>query len=321
MNAIRIRAIAALPLLALTAASGAWAKDKEDPELDALRARLEQLEADPTLGALAGVERLRVRQALESLAASRSRQREEALWLAQRRVEIAELAAWAERDRAQSAELDRERDRILLDAARRDADLAQREAERLRALNLARAEEAQRAQAEREVSVAAAAAAQAEADQARKLADARQREASLARREASLATAAAESLRLELDNLVARSDQRGQYMVLSGEVFAPGQAELRPQARDNLARLIDFVQRSPRAKVRIEGHTDATGGAELNQKLSLRRAQSVRQALIEEGVAPARLEAVGLGQTRPVAGNDSAEGRARNRRVEVVLQE
>lgn len=311
-----------LPLalaLAFAPPTLAQGRQADDPDLERLRTELRRLDNDPSMAELAGVERLKARQALEALAGAGRRDRDHALYLAERRMATARAAAEAEHSRRQAEQLDREYDRIVLEAARRDAEQARQEAERLRMLSLTRAEEAARERSARELSVAEAEAAAARADQAQRLAAARGREADLARREAELASAAAESLRLQLDGLTSRRDARGEVMTLSGDVFAPGQASLRSEARANLGRVVEFVQRSPSARIRIEGHTDSTGSANLNQALSQRRADSVRQALIEEGVDASRLEAVGFGQDRPVADNRSEEGRSRNRRVDVVV--
>lgn len=315
MNVLKAMLIGFL-LMQPVIATGA---DKPDPDHDRLVAELTELDGDPRLSGLAAVERLRARQAMDRIPGSKSDAREHAILIAERRLLLARVAAEVEFARSQSEALDRERDRILLDAARRDAETARREAERLRLLNLTRSEEIERERIAREESAAEAEAAQAEAEQARRLAQAREREAQLARREADLATATAAALRMQLDGLVARREARGEVMTLSGDVFASGQSALRPEARENLSRLIDFVQRRPGARVLIEGHTDSTGRAAANQALSLSRAQSVRQALIEEGVDPRRLEASGLGQSQPIADNGSAEGRTRNRRVDVIL--
>ena len=307
-------------MLAIALASSAVsAADKPDPELDALRARLAQLDEDARLGGLAGVERLKARQAVERVAGTKSDDRAHAVLIAERRIAVAQAAAELALARSHSESLDRERDKILLEAARRDAEMARREAESLRMLSLTRAEEIQRERSARELSAAEAEAAQAQAEQARRLAEARAREASLARREAELASATAATLRMQLDGLVARREARGEAMALSGDVFATGQSSLRPEARENLNRLIEFVQRKPESKVLIEGHTDSSGSASQNQALSEKRARSVRQALIEEGVDPRRLTAVGMGQGQPIGDNATAEGRARNRRVEVIV--
>lgn len=310
-----------LSLLVLAAGAVGAAEPAPDPDVVRVQAQLDALDADLRVAGMAGVERLQARQALARLAATKpkARDRGHVLWLAEQRAEIAEVAVRAATLEAESMQLDRERDRILLEASRRDADLARQEAEGLRLQNLARTEEAQRAQSQSEQSAAQATAALAEADQARQLAQARQREASLARQEADLASAAAESLRLQLDSLTSRRDARGEVMTLSGDVFAPGQAKLRPEARANLARVVAFVQGAPTAAIRIEGHTDSRGSANLNQALSQRRADAVRDALVEDGVSGERLSAVGMGEDQPVADNASEEGRARNRRVDVIL--
>lgn len=310
-----------LSLLVMAVGAVSAAEPAPDPDVVRVQAQLDALDADVRFTGMAGVERLQARQALARLAVTKpkARDRGHVLWLAERRAEIAEVAVRAAVLDAESMQLDRERDRILLEASRRDADLARQEAEGLRLQNLARTEEAQRAQSQSEQSAAQATAALAEADQARQLAQARQREASLARQEADLASAAAESLRLQLDSLTSRRDARGEVMTLSGDVFAPGQAKLRPEARANLARVVAFVQGAPVAAVRIEGHTDSRGSANLNQALSQRRADAVRDALVEDGVNGERLSAVGMGEDQPVADNASDEGRARNRRVDVIL--
>ena len=163
--------------------------------------------------------------------------------------------------------------------------------------------------------------AQGRAEAARRLAEAQATEAQLARREADLAAAAADSLRLQLDSMTSRREARGEVMTLSGDAFASGQASLRPEARANLQRVIDFVQSAGAAKVTIEGHTDNRGSANLNQALSQQRAEAVRDALVAAGVDADRLEAVGFGKDRPVASNDSEDGRARNRRVDIVVLE
>lgn len=292
---------------------------KVDPEVERLRAQLRTLGDDSALGTLAPAERLRAQQAIETLVIAKRRDRADALLAAERRLDIARAAAEAESYQQQIQALERERDRILLEASRRDAEAARLEAEKLRLQSLARMEEAERAQEAAASALALSELSTAEAEQAKRLAQAQSQEAALARKEADLAFAAAESLRLQLQTMTATSEARGQVMTLSGEAFASGQSQLKPEARDNLQRVVEFVNRFPDKAVLIEGHTDSQGSANLNQVLSQKRAEAVRDALLQDGVAASRLTAVGLGKDRPVADNASAEGRARNRRVEIVV--
>ena len=292
---------------------------KVDPEVERLRSQLRSLEHDSLLSDLAPAERLRAHQAIDALGVAKKRDRADALMIAERRIDIARAAAEMESYQQQSQVLERERDRILLEASRRDAEASRLEAEKLRLQSLARLEEAQRAQEQAASAMALSELSSAEAEQARRLAQAQQEEAALARKEADLAFAAADSLRLQLQSMTATSDSRGQMMTLSGDAFASGQSSLKLEARQNLQRVVEFVSRFPDKSVLIEGHSDSQGSANLNQVLSQRRAEAVRDALIQDGVPAARLTAVGQGKDRPVADNGSAEGRARNRRVEIIV--
>jgi outer membrane protein OmpA-like peptidoglycan-associated protein len=108
-------------------------------------------------------------------------------------------------------------------------------------------------------------------------------------------------------------------MTLEDLAFEPGTATLVPDAAVGIARLAAFVNAEPARPIRIAGHTDATGSPDANQALSLRRAEAVRDALVAAGVAAPRIAVAGEGAAEPVASNDDAQGRARNRRVVVQL--
>jgi len=103
--------------------------------------------------------------------------------------------------------------------------------------------------------------------------------------------------------------------------FATGSAALEPRLRPVLDAFASGLGQQPGMRVRVVGHTDSTGTDAINDPLSLRRAQSVRDYLADRGVAAERVEAVGRGSREPVASNDSAEGRAQNRRVEIFLRD
>ena len=110
-------------------------------------------------------------------------------------------------------------------------------------------------------------------------------------------------------------------MTLDDIAFAPGKAALRPEARANLSKVVAFVNQDPKKAIHVEGHTDSRGNANANQLLSQRRAEAVRDALVGAGVDAGRITALGLGAEQPVASNDTDEGRARNRRVDVILED
>lgn len=116
-----------------------------------------------------------------------------------------------------------------------------------------------------------------------------------------------------------RTEANETVITLSGEVLFPtDRAELRPEARDRLLAVADAL-RSSTQRVTIEGHTDSRGSDTYNQQLSQRRAEAVRTFLLGEGVPGDRVIAQGRGEAEPIASNDSAEGRANNRRVEIIL--
>ncbi len=99
-----------------------------------------------------------------------------------------------------------------------------------------------------------------------------------------------------------------------------GKAVLRPESEAVLAALLKLLNANPDWKILIEGHTDNVGAKAANRTLSTQRAQAVRTWLVGKGIAAARLTALGLGDTKPVAANTTDEGRARNRRVDLVKQ-
>jgi OmpA-OmpF porin, OOP family len=119
--------------------------------------------------------------------------------------------------------------------------------------------------------------------------------------------------------LGAERTARGLVVTLEDVLFKVNGADLQPGAHVQLFRLVEFLNRNPDRKVLIEGHTDSTGTSEYNLQLSLLRAESVQSFLAGNGLPADRVTAVGYGNTRPEAPNDSATGRQQNRRVEVVI--
>ena len=110
-------------------------------------------------------------------------------------------------------------------------------------------------------------------------------------------------------------------MRLVGLNFDSGASQIKPQNFDLLAKVEKAIDVFPRSELIIEGHTDSFGGDELNQKLSQERAESVQQYMINAMRIPTyRLIATGYGETRPVASNETEAGRARNRRIDIVIK-
>lgn len=113
-------------------------------------------------------------------------------------------------------------------------------------------------------------------------------------------------------------DFRGCW-VLKGVKFDFDKAEIKPEYEPYLNEVVNVLLANPTLKVVVEGHTDAEGPDEYNQKLSEKRANSVMQYFVDKGVSPSRLAAKGFGETKPAAPNDTPEGRAQNRRIELGI--
>lgn len=243
------------------------------------------------------------------------------------RGEAARTAAEVERVRAERERLEAERIRA------EQVRMTEQERARAEQERLARMTEEERARAQREAEQLRARADILEA-QRRQEAEARaaaEQEAQRARAEAEAAERRVREVEerlyqslLDLDRLLTnvteiRETERGLSIVLGQGLFAVGQHTLSPRARDEVGRIAAVLAQYPDRRIAVEGHTDSTGSEALNQRLSEQRAESVRAALVAQGVDPARVETRGYGQSRPIADNATAEGRAQNRRVEIVI--
>jgi outer membrane protein OmpA-like peptidoglycan-associated protein len=236
---------------------------------------------------------------------------------AEEREAKARADAQAETQRRQAAEqarLQAEQDRQQAEQARQQAEQAKAEAERMKL-------EAQQAAVE-------AARQREEADKARQTALEQQKlaeaETDKARQAAAKAEGEKAQLRAQLleqlnSILQTRDSARGLIVNMSDVLFDTGSSTLKPGAREKLAKISGILLAHRGLSLQIEGHTDSVGGDEFNQQLSERRADSVRDYLAEEGVPASFMTAKGFGKTQPVASNESAEGRQRNRRVELVV--
>lgn len=148
-------------------------------------------------------------------------------------------------------------------------------------------------------------------------------EANTAKAEANTAKAQAQTAdaQAKLAALAAKEDERGLVISLSGSVlFRTNEDMLMPGAEARLDQVVDALIASGDRNVVVEGYTDASGTDAYNLELSQRRANSVRNYLIHKGYPSERVLAKGMGERRPIADNATAEGRANNRRVEIILE-
>lgn len=347
-------AAAAMGALLLTACAST---PRSPPGAADARAKLTRLQSDTNLAGLAPIE-LREAETAVRLAEIPV-PKDQALglhrvYLADHKVEIAEAKAYtrfAEEQRAQlrqdseQARLEartREADRARwqADSARHDANRARADADAARAseanasANAARQAELARNEAARDRDAAAADAARRaqlaseDASRARDAAAANADDrAQLARQQADeeLAAAAAlaaletAELQRQIDLLEAEATDRGLVLTLDNVLFETGRADLKPAANESLNRLVSFLNKYQDRNVLIEGHTDNVGTSANNQVLSQHRADSVRSYLLQQGIGSQRLTASGMGESQPVADNDTTSGRQQNRRVEVII--
>jgi outer membrane protein OmpA-like peptidoglycan-associated protein len=139
---------------------------------------------------------------------------------------------------------------------------------------------------------------------------------------ASAAQSERDALTARLSELAnVKEDERGTVVSLSGSLLFPsGKASLTPVAQERLRGLSEAIMSAPERRINIEGFTDSRGSEQRNMTLSQQRADAVRRYLVSQGLPPDRVQAEGKGESQPIASNDDPEGRANNRRVEIVLE-
>ena len=196
---------------------------------------------------------------------------------------------------AQADEATRQKEQAEADAAKAQADLAASQA----------------------ASAAAVTAAQADAEQSRLAAEQAQLNAQQADTDkAAMRTRLSEQLNSILQT---RDSARGLIVSMSDVLFDTGKYSLKPGAREKLAKVAGILLAYPGLNIEVGGYTDNVGGDAMNQTLSENRAGSVRDYLVNQGVATAAVSAKGFGNTLPVASNDNSAGRQQNRRVELLV--
>ncbi|HVG19924.1 MAG TPA: OmpA family protein, partial [Blastocatellia bacterium] len=212
--------------------------------------------------------------------------------------------------------------------AQNEADRARNEAERAKEQAAVYQEALARAESEMATARRRIEEAITEADRAKAREELARAEAERARLEAQQAKQESASMQERLfvslsEILETRREARGLIVNLSDVLFDFNQASLRSGAREKLSKLAGILMAYPGTyRIEIEGHTDAVGSQDYNQKLSEDRAGTVRAYLTQAGIPDTRIVAVrGFGKIRPVATNDTPEGRQMNRRVEIVISD
>jgi OOP family OmpA-OmpF porin len=116
----------------------------------------------------------------------------------------------------------------------------------------------------------------------------------------------------------ARKTKGRETFVLKGVQFDTAKATIRPESHARLDSIVEYMKHKTSVRIQISGHTDNVGKPKSNKALSKRRAQACREYLISKGIDGSRIEAVGYGDERPIASNDTDEGRQENRRIEAI---
>ena len=273
------------------------------PALESARTAVNTAAGDPAVNQYAQLE---LKQATDALAKADRQWADDhdasetnhLAYLATQRAEIATNTARSRQLDANIKQAGGAADRIRLEARTQEADQARMRAD-------AQARNAQLAQQQ------ALSAEQRAAQQ--------QANATAAMAQASAAQDQVRALQAQLRDMEAQQTERGLLVTLGDVLFAFNKADLTPQAAPRLDKLAGFLRQFPDRRLLIEGYTDSVGSDGYNQELSQRRAQSVRDALVQRGVDTSRITARGYGKAHPVADNASPEGRAMNRRVEIVI--
>jgi outer membrane protein OmpA-like peptidoglycan-associated protein len=254
-------------------------------QMDRAKKAYAEAKANPNVEAYAPLEMQAARQAVQD--AEKAKEPEDILqmgYIAERKTQFAVTTA-------EGKVAEREIDKLNVEKAEMNARKQTLEAERAK-------QEAGKAMSEAERARMAAAA---EAEKAAK------------------AKAESDQLMKELANLKAQQTERGIVLTIGDVLFATGKADLSANANKSVATLAEFLRKNPNRNVLIEGHTDSVGKDDYNLALSRKRADSVKDKLVEYGIEAGRITAVGYGKTFPVASNDTKAGKAQNRRVDVVI--
>ena len=268
---------------------------QEPAMLEEARAAYNQARNDPAITQSAPLELNRAGERLQRAEDSFKRnldsdQVTHEAYVAKQKVAVAQETARLRLAEQQIAQADTQRKQVLLDARQREIQAARERAE-------AGQQELRTAQERTQA-------------QDRELQELRERAARADELEAKVA---------QMRELDAQETSRGLVLTMPGVFFDFDSSQLNPGAQRSLDQLAEVLKEHSDRNVTIEGFTDSVGDPNYNERLSQERAQAVRDALVERGVNPERIQTRGYGEQYPIASNDTEAGRQMNRRVEIII--
>ena len=273
----------------------------QNQQVSNARSRLSQLQSDPQLSKQAPVAIKEAEDAVRAAEIPQDDTEKDAhlMYIADRKVDIAQSLAESRLLVEQRSMLSQQRESARLDSRTQEVDIERNKAESASMATLA---------------------AQQEADDARRKAESDRMNTLAAQQAVAAAQQKTADLKRQIAEINAKPTERGLVVTLGDVLFDTGKAELKSGAATNLAKLVAFLNQYKGRSLLIESHTDSVGNEDYNLGLSQRSADSVKIWLMNQAVNSGRLVSTGKGESSPVAGDDSASGRQRNRRVEVIIE-
>lgn len=299
---------------------------KKNLELEALRIEFDNFITEAKYKPFARVEKSAAKASIESLYNQRGKVKEHAVYMARHALIKAQMVAESEYLDQQLLAEDQIMATLNIEILKTEAAVARMDADRAQLQLSLQAEEVERERLEKQRALELASQianqaemTQAELDAANAYGEAQKKVADLAKQEADLAFEEIDALRRQLETLAARETADGLVMTLGDFVFDSASANIKQTAVDNFTKVLDFIDGYPGRNIRIEGHTDSSGSDSFNLNLSQKRADAVKTLLVDYGVDEKRIKASGMGESLPVADNNTEAGKAKNRRVDIII--
>lgn len=276
--------------------TGCGGPPQNNPLLSQAQTEYKKAENNPVVVSKASVALKEAEEALEQSEKIWSKKGKKELiehyaYIAQQKTKIAEETAKLNDAQDEVGRAEAERNQVLIEARKAEAIASEKKAQK--ALGEVKTERAESERAREELKMERAAAEKAR-EEARELTD-------------------------RLSEMEARESERGMVLTLSDVLFDFDSATLKPGATKAVSQLASFLQEYPERTIQIEGFTDSVGSDEYNQDLSRRRAEALKNALMNNGISSQRIRTIGYGKEYPVASNATEAGKQQNRRVEIII--